>query len=167
VGCETDVLQFSPSVVSHLSDRQNASPVPTPERQSTLDVQIRAKIKDEVGKLRKEEEEVQKEIHTALEKENLDREREGAGRLADSGSGIGAVQTSAALMGDLEEVRGKIEKFQVRRTLQDWPQVRESREKVMECYREHKMSPLECWKEVEGFKESVRVLEKEYLKTLH
>ncbi|KAF9070303.1 hypothetical protein BDP27DRAFT_1323809 [Rhodocollybia butyracea] len=160
-------VQFSPTLVSQLADRQNASPVPTSERQSTLDDQIRAKIKDEVGKLRREEEAVQKQIHTALEKENLDRERDGAGELADgTDSGIGAVKSSAALMGDLEEIRGKIERFQVRKSLQDWPQVRESREKLVECYRSHKASSLECWKEVEGFKDSVRTLEKEYFKTL-
>lgn len=170
-------FQFSPTLVSQLADRQNASPVPTSERQSTLDDQIRAKIKDEVGKLRREEEAVQKQIHTALEKENLDRERDGAGELADgTDSGIGAVKSSAALMGDLEEIRGKIERFQVRKSLQDWPQVRESREKLVECYRyawhillylalmyplrSHKASSLECWKEVEGFKDSVRTLEK-------
>ncbi|KAJ3742024.1 hypothetical protein DFH05DRAFT_1574552 [Lentinula detonsa] len=159
-------VQFSPDVVEQLSERQ-VSATPTPERQSTLDEHVRTRIQKEVKHLRKAEEEIQQEIRLALEKENLDREKAMAGQVSDEhGAGAGSVKSSAALMGDLEEIRFKIDRFQTRRSLANYPGPKASQEALVSCYKTHPMSSLDCWKEIANFKNSVAQLEKDYFKTL-
>jgi len=128
-------LQFSPDVVDQLSDH-TASSKPSPERQSTLDEHVRSRIQNEVKQLRKEEEEVQKAIQAALEKENLDREKAMAGDAVESGEvGAGTVKSSAALFGDLEEIRSKIERFQSRKDLSNYPEIKSSQTALLSCYK--------------------------------
>lgn len=122
--------------MNQLSD-QLASPAIPPERQTTLDAHVRARIDAELTRLRAEEEDVRAEIERALEKENLDREREMAGEAAagDAMEGAGSVRSSAALMGDLEEVRRKVERFHQRQEAQDFAEVRAKGEAVVSCYK--------------------------------
>ncbi|KAJ3805766.1 hypothetical protein F5876DRAFT_51281, partial [Lentinula aff. lateritia] len=125
---------FSPEVVEQLSERQ-ASTIPTPERQSTLDEHIRTRIQDEVKQLRKAEEEVQEEIR-ALEKENLDREKAMAGQSSEEGrAGAGSVKSSAALLGDLEEIRSKIDRFQIRKNLASYLGLKASQDVLVSRYK--------------------------------
>jgi altered-inheritance-of-mitochondria protein 13 len=83
---------------------------------------------------------VQREIEAALERENLDRER---GMAGEAGAGAGAesesashgdIKNSTALLGDLEEVRQKVEKYRERASLTDHLSVKEAREAVASCY---------------------------------
>lgn len=127
-------VQFSADVVNHLADNV-AAPEPSPERQATIDAQIRSRIHSELEHLRQEEDQVREEIERALEKENLDKERAMAGKEHEVADGAGGVKSSAALMGDLEEVRQKIERFQARRTLSDFPEVQSRSNAVVDCYR--------------------------------
>ncbi|KIK63835.1 hypothetical protein GYMLUDRAFT_222209 [Collybiopsis luxurians FD-317 M1] len=159
-------VQFAPDVVEQLSERQ-ASPTPTPERQSTLDEHIRARIQNEVKQLRKAEEQVQEEIRLALEKENLDKEKAMAGEASgEAEAGAGSIKSSAVLLGDLEEIQAKIDRFQTRKSLANYPELKASQDALISCYKSHMNSSLECWKEVANFKNSVSQLEKEYFKTL-
>ncbi|KAF5391845.1 hypothetical protein D9757_001622 [Collybiopsis confluens] len=159
-------VQFAPDVIEQLSERQ-ASSTPTPERQSTLDEHIRTRIQNEVRQLRKAEEQVQEEIRSALEKENLDREKTMAGEASvNAEAGAGSVKSSAALLGDLEEIRVKIDRFQTRKSLVNYPELKASQDALISCYKSHLNSSLQCWKEVANFKASVSQLEKEYFKTL-
>jgi altered-inheritance-of-mitochondria protein 13 len=84
--------------------------------------------------LRQEEEAVRKEIEHVLEKENLDREKAMVGETSDE-AGSGAVKSSAALMGDLEEIQNKVDRFRARRDLGDFPTVKASGAAVISCYR--------------------------------
>lgn len=123
-------------MVNQLSDQLDSAQ-PSPERQSTLDGHIRARIQSELEHLKQEEETVRREIEQALEKENLDREREMAGETGtegEEGGGTGSVKSSAALMGDLEEVRSKVDRYQARRELEEFPEVKANGEAVVECY---------------------------------
>ncbi|KAF9002009.1 hypothetical protein BDQ17DRAFT_1390949 [Cyathus striatus] len=159
-------ISFSQDVVNQLSDRAE-SPETSPERQSVLDAHIRDRIQGELQRLRQEEEHVREAIEHALEKENLDRERSMAGDASGSDeAAAGDVKSSAALQGDLEEIRGKIEKYQVRKDLEEYPEVRAHGEAVVDCYRNNKTTPLDCWREVEGFKVAVGQLEQQYFKSL-
>jgi altered-inheritance-of-mitochondria protein 13 len=134
--------QFSPDVVNQLSDNLDA-PETTPQRQSVIDSHIRARIQGELERLKKEEEDVRHQIEAALEKENLDRERSMAGDASASpdndGSapapGAGDVKTSAALFGDLEEIRNKINKYHSKRDLSHYPEVQQAGSVLAECYR--------------------------------
>lgn len=121
--------------MNRLSDRVNAAET-TPERQSTLDAHIRSRIQSELEHLKQEEENVRMEIERALEKENLDRERDMAGEaLEGEDGGTGSIKSSASLMGDLEEIRSKVDKYQAKRDLSEFPDVKESGEAVMLCYK--------------------------------
>lgn len=93
----------------------------TPERQSILDSHIRARIKDEIELLKKNEEDIRWEIELALEKENLDHEK--------SLSGEGA--NSSILLGDVDEMRVRIDKYDSRRKSVEV----EVGDAVVECYK--------------------------------
>ena len=121
--------------MNHLTD-SSASPSPSPERQSTIDAQIRSRIHAELEHLRQQEEDVQHQIEQALEKENLDRERALAGEESEGeGSEAGSVRNSAALEGDLEELKAKVERFQSRQALSEFPAVQAASEEVVTCYK--------------------------------
>ena len=129
------ISQFSQDVVNHLSDHL-ASPDTPPERQSTIDAHIRSRIQSELEHLREEEEQVKAEIERALEKENLDRERAMAGEESEAEDGAaGGVKSSTTLMGDLEEVRRKVEKYHSRHNLEGLSEVQAKGEAVTSCYK--------------------------------
>ena len=89
----------------------------------------------------------------------------------------GSVKSSAALMGDLEELRGKIEKYHARQNSEELSTVRAKGEEVVSCYkyvcfrpvrsrfrshvasRSHPTTTLDCWKAVEEFRASVAQVE--------
>ncbi|KAG2066132.1 hypothetical protein BDR04DRAFT_1107248 [Suillus decipiens] len=158
-------IQFSQDVVNHLSDH-SMSPDTSPERQSTLDAHVRARIQAELQHLRAEEESVQKEIELALERENIDREMSSAGGEPSDEVAEGDVKNSMTLMGDLEEIRTKVDRFQARRRLSDYPAVKDSGEAVVLCYRQNPTAPLDCWREVREFNASVAQAESQHLASL-
>lgn len=158
-------VEFSQDVVDYLSDRM-ASPETTPERQSTLDNHIRSRIQAEIQTLRAEEEKVRQEIQHALEKENLDREIDSTSENGGVSQGDAATKNSATLIGDLEEIRAKVDRYQARRQLGDFPSVKEAGEAVVSCYRSNESTPLECWKQVAQFKAAVADAETQYLASL-
>jgi altered-inheritance-of-mitochondria protein 13 len=58
----------------------------------------------------------------------------------------------------IEDLRAKLEE---RRQVRQLPEGLESaRNEVVRCLRENDRRPLDCWREVEAFKEEVRRLEK-------
>jgi len=133
-----------------------------PERQFAVDSQIQERIRRELTTLQAEEESVQLEIHRALEKENLDREMS----MVEDGSTRGGLKTSVALIGDLAEIKEKVDRFQTRRHLGDFPSVKETGEAIASCYRMNSATPLECWREVARFKAAVVDAETRYLVSL-
>ncbi|KAI0710436.1 hypothetical protein C8T65DRAFT_648357 [Cerioporus squamosus] len=160
-------LHFSEDVVNQLVDHQ-ASPEIPHERQLTIDAHIRSRIQSELSRLQSEEERVREEIERALEKENLDRERGMAGEesASEEAGPAGSVKSSAALMGDLEELRGKIEKYHARQNSEELSAVRAKGEEVVSCYKSHPTTTLDCWKAVEEFKSSVAQVEQQYVNSL-
>jgi MICOS complex subunit MIC19 len=160
--------------VNHLSDLLS-SPETSPERQTTLDSHIQSRIQAEIQHLRQEGDAVRKEIEHALEKENLDREKAMAGETSEE-AGSGAVKSSAALMGDLEEIQKKVDRFQTRWDLGDLPTVKASGAAVISCYRcisfqcplnhitylslrSNPQKALDCWREVNAFRASIANVE--------
>lgn len=123
-------VQISPVVVNNLSARL-ASEETIPERQLAIDSHIRERIQRELTALRAEEETVQIELHHALEKENLDREL----GMVEDGSTHGGLKTGVALIGDLEEIREKVDRFQTRRQLGDFLPVKVTGEAIASCYK--------------------------------
>jgi altered-inheritance-of-mitochondria protein 13 len=59
---------------------------------------------------------------------------------------------------EVEALRARLEK---RKKLRDIPSsVETARSEVVRCLRENDRRPLDCWKEVQNFKDEVRQLEK-------
>jgi len=92
------------------------------------------------------------------------------------GNSSGDIKSSTSLQGDLEEIRQKVSKYQSRKELAEYPEVKSSGDAVVECYRyllthlvhcscaqsqcrRNTTRPLDCWKEVDHFKNSVAKLE--------
>lgn len=120
-------------MVNQLSDRHESSET-SPERQSTLDAIVRSRIQSELQHLKQEEEIVRQEIENALEKENLDRERGVDSEAEENDTGRG-ILSSTSLIGDLEEIRSKVDKYQARKDLEEFPDVKAAGEAVVSCYR--------------------------------
>ena len=138
-------------MVNHLEDTNVSSPETTTHRQGTLDSHIRARIAAELERLQAEEQNVREQIEAALERENLDRETVLA--TSDSNSDSDSVvvldktdddegeegkkknlASSAALQDELEQVQRKVERFEKRRQLEEYPDVRDARDAVLQCY---------------------------------
>ncbi|KAF7440884.1 hypothetical protein PC9H_001233 [Pleurotus ostreatus] len=159
-------IQFSPAVVSHLSDHAAAPEIP-PERQSTLDHHVRSRIQAELAHLRAEEEDVRSQIERALQKENLDKERAIA-RLDDGAEGAeGGVKSGPTLLGDLDEIQEKVQRSKQKQNAAEVDAARQASAAVISCYQNNPTSPLDCWKQVSNFKQSIALLEQEYIKSLH
>ncbi|OAX40813.1 hypothetical protein K503DRAFT_572772 [Rhizopogon vinicolor AM-OR11-026] len=158
-------IQFSQDVLNHLSDSSLSSDT-SPERQSTLDTHVRARIQAELEHLRAEEENVQREIELALERENIDHEMSLTGGESSEEVAQGDIKNSTTLLGDLEEIRNKVDRFQARRQLSDYPAVKQSGETVVLCYKQNPTTPLDCWQEVGEFKASVAQAESQRLASL-
>jgi altered-inheritance-of-mitochondria protein 13 len=63
-----------------------------------------------------------------------------------------------------KEVEALKHKLETRRKVRDIPDsVEAARGEVVRCLRENDRRPLDCWREVEAFKEEVRRLEKEWV----
>jgi len=79
---------------------------------------------------------VRREIEAVLERENLDRERGMTGDDSSdtAGAAHGNVKNSTVLLGDLEEIRQKVDRYHARASLTDHPEVKEAREAVVSCY---------------------------------
>ncbi|KAG8715923.1 hypothetical protein FRC11_012990 [Ceratobasidium sp. 423] len=143
-------IQFSKDVINHLTDTRD-SPNPAPERQQALDAVVQQRIQSEMKRLQEAEALVQADIEAALERENLDREKQ----VVDSSGG-----SSEELRNELEEVQKRADRFKSRLALEHAPEVKESQAKLLACYRNNPDRPLDCWEEVEHFKEAVSKLEK-------
>jgi altered-inheritance-of-mitochondria protein 13 len=88
--------------------------------------------------LQEEEEHVRHEIQLALEKENLEQEKRMAGEASERDedeSTLGSVKSTATLMGDLEEIRSKVDRFHSRQELEGIRTVKEKGEAVVSCYK--------------------------------
>jgi len=161
-------IQFGQDLVNHLSD-QVASPEITHGRQTMLDAHIRSRIQADLQHLLEKEELVRHEIEVALEKENLKREKSMAGEASKSDENedtIGRVKSSVSLMGDLEEIRSKVDRFHSRQEFEGLRAVKEKGEAVVSCYRSHPGTTLDCWREVSEFKASVVQAEQAYYNSL-
>jgi len=154
--------------VSKLTDKAD-TPEVTPGRQSLLDSGVRQRIMQDVAKLKDEEVDVQRQIELALERENLDRELSmagGASVVTDGESTVGVVKSSTALLEDLEEIRLKVDRYNVRQDLADHPDLKAKSEAVIECYSSNPTRTLDCWKEVSAFHHAVSDVEQKYVESL-
>jgi altered-inheritance-of-mitochondria protein 13 len=113
--------QFSQDVVNHLSDSLTSAA--TTPHQLTLESHIQSQIQAQLGYLREEEEHVRHEIERTLVEENRGR------------TPVGVKSGGTALLGDLEELQRKVDRFQGRRQLCEFPVVKANASAVISCYK--------------------------------
>ncbi|KAJ9114472.1 hypothetical protein QFC20_001345 [Naganishia adeliensis] len=151
-------VQFAPSLISQLASSSSSSTSSEePSARTHHDSAIMARLQAETERLRTEEASIMAKISSALEKENLDKEKPG--------------MSSELLSRDMEEVREKLEKLgrkrkEVFEEQGEKKEVRKQRDAVVQCYLKNHERPLDCWKEVEYFKRSVSNLEADFVASL-
>jgi MICOS complex subunit MIC19 len=79
----------------------------------------------------------------------------------DSEASNAGSRGSASLREDIEAVKRRVEKYSQRKQLGAGSDssVEASRQAVVKCYRENAERPLDCWKQVEEFKQQVAGIE--------
>ena len=126
--------QFSQDVVNHLADASASSEVST-DRQSTLDAHIRSRIQGEIQRLRQEEEGVRKEIQNVLEKEVLALDGDVARSRDSETDEPGAPLNSIVLLGDVEEVKQKVDKYHTRLSSGEADTMKSTASALLTCYK--------------------------------
>jgi len=170
-------ITFSPALLSQLSNNLDSTN-PSPEREEALDKHVRHRIQAELAKLHAEEEVVKSALRAALEKENLGRERsiavgEPKGESKDTGgedseAANAGSRGTASLREDIEAVKRRVEKYSQRRQLGTGSEssVEASRQALVKCYRDNVERPLDCWKQVDEFKQQVASIEAKFVDSL-
>ncbi|KAI0049681.1 hypothetical protein FA95DRAFT_1581585 [Auriscalpium vulgare] len=162
-------IQISGDLVHQLSD-PSASPDVSPARQAALDAGVVSHIHAQAARLASEEEDVRQQIEAALERENLDRERTMAGGAAAAEDGedtVGEVKSSAVLLGDLEEVRQRVDRYTERRKVAEGlDSVAQASKAVVSCLEANPGRSLNCHSEVSAFHSAVADVEQKYVQSL-
>ena len=153
-------VQFAPSLLTQLT---SSSSEPTSSSSNHHDPVILSRLQAEVQKLRSEEAQILSSISSALEKENLDR--------STGKDGEAKSLNSVVLSRDLEVVREKVERMMGKRAgalgqKGESSEVEEGRRGLVQCYLNNPTQPLDCYKQVDSFKNIVGKLEKEFVASL-
>lgn len=136
----------SPAGVSHdLVESLQSSPETDASRQQLVELQIQARVAEELKRLREQEAAALKE---AQQKASIPADEETA-----------ATGPSRQIVSkEVESLRARLEE---RKKVRQLPEsLEQARSEVVRCLRENDRRPLDCWQEVEAFKEEVRRLEK-------
>ncbi|GAA5973622.1 hypothetical protein JCM8115_002938 [Rhodotorula mucilaginosa] len=154
-------VNFSESLINHLSSQSLPSSSVPASRQQALDAHIQQRIAAELQQLRQQENQVRQEIERALERENLDRER-GASATAGGEEGkAAALSHSASLLKDLEQLEKRASGLKKERAeTAEWKAVDVGKEALERCFRDNRQTPLNCRAEAEKFKAAVAGVEK-------
>ncbi|PWN49041.1 hypothetical protein IE53DRAFT_388761 [Violaceomyces palustris] len=153
-------LQFGRSLLNHLDKKSLAAATSGgenggAENVAQIDAGVQEKIRSELERLRKEEEDVRRQIQEALERENAEIESSQPG---------GKNKNSNILKAELDQVRARIERHKSVKDLSSLhPGLDKAREAVVKCYRERPDRSLDCWKETQAFKEAVASAEKAFI----
>ncbi|KAH8829710.1 hypothetical protein DL96DRAFT_1599254 [Flagelloscypha sp. PMI_526] len=147
-------ISISPDLIDSLAN-QLADPHTSPERQSALDQSVRDSIQAQLDTLRRSEAEIRLQLAAALEKENLDREKAADGSV-----------NSHLVLGDIDDLRSKIDKYKERKSLSHLPQVKTDAEELTKCFQTNPDTILNCWEQVNKFKTSSKRAQQDYIKSL-
>ncbi|RDL41089.1 putative altered inheritance of mitochondria protein 13, mitochondrial [Venustampulla echinocandica] len=139
-------VRFSPELMNSLQ----SSPETDSTRAKTLELHIQSRVESELKKLQeragKDFEELQAKISAQQEPE---KGKSAGDTLRDLGR--------ESVQNDVKELKKKLEQ---RRKLADVDEsVEKAKSDVVKCLRENDRRPLDCWKEVQTFKDEVRRLE--------
>lgn len=136
----------APAGVSHnLVEQLESSPETDMSRQQALELQVQARVAEELKRLRAAEAaKLQETLISSSSDEQQQQQENGISR--------------QKVQKEIDALRAKLEEHRKVRPLPESTET--ARSEVVRCLREHDRRPLDCWKEVEAFKEEVRRLEK-------
>ncbi|KAK8024029.1 hypothetical protein PG997_011078 [Apiospora hydei] len=120
-------------------------------RAQTLELAVHARVAEELKKLEKNESAA---LKAAYEKATAAADDEKNGQQDDG-------KNRHTVSKEVEALRTRLDKRKQLRVLPD--SVERARTGVLECLRDNDRRPLNCWQEVENFREEVRRLEKEWV----
>ncbi|KAL0937428.1 MICOS complex subunit mic19 [Colletotrichum truncatum] len=134
-----------PSGISHdLVEHLQTSPETDASRAQLSELQVQARVAEELKRLQAKESEALKLAHEKIAAEE---------KPAPEGQ-----RSHESVTKEIEALRTKLAE---RKKIRELPQsVETARSEVVRCLRENDRRPLDCWKEVEAFKEEVKRLEK-------
>ncbi|KAF8864623.1 DUF1690-domain-containing protein [Acephala macrosclerotiorum] len=143
-------VRFSQGLVDSLQ----SSPESDSTRSKQLELHIQARVAEELKSLQdralKEFSDLQAKISSAEEKSSSENQPKSAG---DTLRELGR----EAVQNDVQQLRKKLEQ---RKKLADIDEsIENAKGAVVKCLRDNDRRPLDCWKEVETFKQEVRRLE--------
>ncbi|KAI2605389.1 DUF1690-domain-containing protein [Hypoxylon fragiforme] len=121
-------------------------------RAQTLELAVQARVASELRKLEAHE-------NAALKAA----EEKASALLSEQAASdeSGRASSRQAVSKEVEALRARLDKRKQLRPVPD--SVEAARGEVVRCLMEHDRRPLDCWKEVEAFKEEVRRLEKSWV----
>ena len=131
-------------MISHLDSNKESNST----RSASLEAHIQSRVQTELARLEARSETLQDKLEQELKKQGLLTERES--------TGLSAV----TLEGDIKELRGK---FVGLRESQQNTEASAAKEQVIKCLQLHDRRSLDCWWEVQRFKDKVAKLEKEFV----
>ncbi|KAF6835488.1 DUF1690 domain-containing protein [Colletotrichum musicola] len=140
----------SPAGLSHdLVESLQSSPETDASRAQLTELQVQARVAEELKRLQAKESEALKLAHEKIAAED-------SSKPADASDDKSRSHESVAK--EVEALRARLAE---RKTIRELPgPVEAARSEVVRCLRENDRRPLDCWREVEAFKEEVKRLEK-------
>ncbi|ORX56780.1 hypothetical protein DM01DRAFT_1382218 [Hesseltinella vesiculosa] len=133
-------LQFSQGLVDSLESRQKA-PATTEELESI----VRQRVAEELSRNQQKEDDMKQQLFNDIAKQNIDND-----------------QSSVALSTDIHNI---IQRIQRASTKEIPTEVIDRQEALVLCYKNNQSRVLDCWQEVEHFKESVIKAQKHFVST--
>ncbi|KAF9879568.1 duf1690 domain-containing protein [Colletotrichum karsti] len=136
----------SPAGLSHdLVEHLQSSPETDASRAQLSELQIQARVAEELKRLQAKESEALRLAHEKIAAEDKKAAPEGQ-------------RSHESVSKEVEALRAKLAD---RKKIRELPEgVEAARGAVVRCLRDNDRRPLDCWREVEAFKEEVKRLEK-------
>ncbi|KAG2174348.1 hypothetical protein INT43_004371 [Umbelopsis isabellina] len=139
-------LQFSQNLVDSLESRaKRTKPTSTsgkPPLPHEVEGVVRERVAEELNRIREQQEEANNRLTAELSKKNLE-----------------SKHNAVAINADIEDM---IKRVQRPASKQLPAEISQKQQAVVECYRRNKTRPLDCWAEVESFKDAVAQAQKEF-----
>ncbi|KAI9274441.1 hypothetical protein BDA99DRAFT_601625 [Phascolomyces articulosus] len=134
-------LQFSQGLVDSLETRKKSSE--NNARSEDVEEQVRKRVAEELERVKSQQGDLEQKSYSELAKSNIEKDH-----------------NSVAIGTDIENMIQRIQ----RTSPKEIPaEIVERQEAVVACYKKNASRPLDCWEEVEQFKETVSKAQKRFV----
>ncbi|KAJ2961523.1 hypothetical protein NQZ79_g3229 [Umbelopsis isabellina] len=125
---------------------------------------VRERVAEELNRIREQQEEANNRLTAELSKKNLESKHNAVAINADIEDMIKRVQRFlSTLIKTTNETTYSDDILLCRPASKQLPaEISQKQQAVVECYRRNKARPLDCWAEVESFKDAVAQAQKEF-----